>query len=77
MTNRPISKLPPIQPPYVIRIEGDEDFEYFTEETQREVSLYGWIRQRTLSILPEVNFFFLFNNSTAGISSMILSVVTS
>lgn len=55
MTNRPISKLPPIQPPYVIRIEGDEDFEYFTEETQREVSLYTWIRQRTLSILPEVN----------------------
>ena len=65
ITNQHLSRLPPIQPPYVVRIEGDEDYEYYTEESKHE-SLLDWIRQRTLPLLPEVVSSWKFHSQYRG-----------
>lgn len=50
-----LTALPPIQAPYIIRLEGEEDLQYFRLADTKETPLLSWIRQRTLPLLPEVS----------------------
>ena len=46
--------FPPIQLPFVIRMEDGVDPMYYRGDLQGEEVLSDWIRQRTLPLLPEV-----------------------
>ena len=52
-THDPLQLLPPIQPPYVVRIEGDEDPLYYRSQNVTRDELFNWIRSRSLPLLPE------------------------
>ena len=54
-TRMTLSLLPPITTPYIIRIEGEEDLQYYQLGNLEETPLLDWIRQRTLPLLPEVS----------------------
>ena len=49
-----LTALPPIRAPYIMRLEGEEDLQYFRVNDMEETLLLTWIRQRTLPLLPEV-----------------------
>ncbi|CBK21903.2 uncharacterized protein [Blastocystis hominis] len=52
-THDPLQILPPIQPPYVVRIEGDEDPLYYRSQNVTRDELFNWIRSLSLPLLPE------------------------
>lgn len=53
-TNSLFHVFPPIQLPFVIRIEDGVDPMYYQGDLYGEEALSDWIRQRTLPLLPEV-----------------------
>ena len=53
-TNSLFHVFPPIQLPFVIRIEDGVDPIYYQGDLHGEEALSDWIRQRTLPLLPEV-----------------------
>ncbi|KNB41973.1 protein disulfide isomerase [Blastocystis sp. subtype 4] len=52
-TKSMLTALPPIRAPYIMRLEGEEDLQYFRLNDMEETLLLTWIRQRTLPLLPE------------------------
>ncbi|KAK8796943.1 hypothetical protein WA588_001068, partial [Blastocystis sp. NMH] len=52
-TKTSLTTLPPIQPPFVIRLESEEDPQYYRLSDVAELPMMTWIRQRTLPLLPE------------------------
>ena len=53
-TDTYLQAFPPIQLPFVVRIEDEVDPVYYHGDVQDEDSLLEWIRQRTLPLFPEV-----------------------